>query len=480
MTRVPSRPGTVLALLTVIELLVFLDTSVVNVALPSIGRGLGLSVTGLAWVAGAYQLTFGGFQLVGGRAADLLGRRRMFVTGLAIFTVASLLAGVAQWPWMLLTARALQGIGAAIVVPAEISLLAATFTEPKAYAKAFGIWSAMGAAGAAIGTSLGGILTQGFGWQSIFLINLPIGAVSLLVCGRLLPADEPAPETRWHALDVPGVLTGTGALLLVVYAITTAADRGLDAVALSAGAGGLVLGLLFFRIEARTATPVLPLRLLRVRNVTGSALANFMIGVAHVPAFFLLALYLQQVLGYRPTASGFAVLPIAVTGLVFARTLLPRALGRYGPRAVLAAGITLLAGALAGFARLPLHGSYLTDVLPFGLLLAVALPSSFAGSTIPAVKSVSPAETGVASGIVQTAQRVGSALGATGATAVVAAWTAHHAGPRLAVYDDGLRVAFAGAAGVALLGLALTLALIRMAPPGRPAESPTVRTTAER
>lgn len=460
-----------LTLLTVIELLVFLDTSVVNVALPSIGRGLGLSVAGLAWVAGAYQLTFGGFQLVGGRAADLLGRRRMFVTGLAVFTAASLLAGAARWAWLLLAARALQGVGAAVVVPAEISLLAVTFTEPKAYARAFGIWSAMGAAGAAIGTSLGGILTQALGWQSIFLVNLPIGAAALLLSGRLLPADEPG--RRWRGLDLPGVLTGTSALLLIVYAITTAADRGLDLVSLATGVTGLFLGAVFLRVEARTATPVLALGLLRVRNVTGSALANFVIGVAHVPAFFLLALYLQQVLGYSPTASGFAVLPVAAGGLVLARTVLPRALAHHGPRTVLAAGLTLLAVALAGFARLPLHGSYLWDVLPFGLVLAAALPASFAGSTIPAVKAVPAADTGIASGIVQTAQRVGSALGATGATAVVSAWTAHHAGPHLTVYATGLRVAFAAAAGVALLGVALTFALIRTADPARPAESPT-------
>jgi MFS family permease len=474
MTHARSRPGAVLALLTVVELLVFLDTSVVNVALPSIGVGLGLSVTGLAWVAGAYQLTFGGFQLVGGRAADLLGRRRMFVIGLTVFTVASLLAGASRWAWLLLAARALQGIGAALVVPAEISLLAVIFTEPKAYAKAFGIWSAMGAAGAAIGTSLGGILTQAFGWESIFLVNLPIGVVSLLLCGRLLPADELAPVsgTRWRGLDLPGVVTGTAALLLVVYAITTSANRGPDAVSLSTAAAGLALGVVFFRIEARTASPVLALGLLRVRNVTGSALANFMIGVAHVPAFFLLALYLQQVRGYTPTASGFAVLPVAAGGLIFARTVLPRALARYGPRTVLVAGMLLLAGSLAGFARLPLHGSYLWDVLPFGLLLAAGLPASFAGSTIPAVRSVPAAEVGVVSGIVQTAQRVGSALGATGATAVISVWTAHHAGPHLAVYNNGLRVAFATAAGVALLGVALTLLIIRTSVAGRPAEAP--------
>ena len=471
-----------LALLTVIELLVFLDTSVVNVALPSIGTGLGLSVTGLAWVAGAYQLTFGGFQLVGGRAADILGRRRMFVTGLTVFTVASLLAGVTSWAWLLLAARALQGIGAALVVPAEISLLAVTFTEPKAHAKAFGIWSAMGAAGAAIGTSLGGILTQAFGWQSIFLVNLPIGVVSLLLCGRLLPADElaPAAGTRWRRLDLPGVVTGTAALLLIVYAITTSADRGPDAVSLSTAAAGLVLGVVFFRIEARTASPVLALGLLRVRNVTGSALANFMIGIAHVPAFLLLALYLQQVRGYTPTASGFAVLPVAAGALIIARTVLPRALGRYGPRTVLVTGTLLLAGALAGFARLPLHGSYLRDVLPFGLLLAAGLPASFAGSTIPAVRSVPAADVGVVSGIVQTTQRVGSALGATGATAVIAAWTAHHAGYPLAVFNSGLRVAFATAAGVALLGVALTLLIIRISAPERPLDSPVPSRLSER
>jgi MFS family permease len=204
------------------------------------------------------------------------------------------------------------------------------------------------------------------------------------------------------------------------------------------------------------------------------------IGVAHVPAFFLLALYLQQVRGYTPTASGFAVLPVAAGALIVARTVLPKALGRYGPRTVLVAGMLLLAGALAGFARLPLHGSYLRDVLPFGLLLAAGLPASFAGSTIPAVRSVPAAEVGVVSGIVQTAQRVGSALGATGATAVIAAWTAHHAGSPLAVYNTGLRVAFATAAGVALVGAALALLIIRISDPERPLDSPAPSRLSER
>jgi MFS family permease len=482
MSRVLGRSWPALLLLTVVELMVFLDTTVVNVAMPSIGRGLHLAESSLAWVAGAYQLTFGGFQLIGGRAADLLGRRRVFVAGVAIFTGASLLAGLAAWPWLLLTARALQGLGAAIVVPAEISLLAVTFTEPRAYARAFGVWSAMGAAGAAAGSVLGGVLTQGLGWPSIFLVNLPIGVAALALTGRLLPRDVApdrdglrdggglAPEpggSRWRRLDLPGALAGTTALILVVYGVTAAAVHGFDARTTSALLAGVALGVVFCGIEARTTAPMMPLRLYRIRNVSGSAVVNFMIGIAHVPAFVLLALYLQQVQHYGPIASGLAVLPVAIGAVSIARTALPWALARYGAKPVLVTGMTLLGLALAGFARLPLHAHYLTDVLPAGVLLAVGLPACFAGSTIPAVTSVAKADTGIAAGIAQTAQRVGGALGATGATALAAAWTAHYTGSHLAGYAAGIRVAFAAAAATALLGALAALILITTSRPDR-------------
>lgn len=461
--RGAERGSAVLVLLTVVEVMIFLGTTVVNVAAPSIGRGLGLSEAGLAWVAGIYLLTFGGFLLIGGRAADLLGRRLVFAAGLGVFTAASLLAGLAPWSWLLLAARALQGIGAAIVVPAEISLLAITFVKPKAHARAFGVWSAMGAAGAAAGGVLGGALTQGPGWPSIFLINLPIGVAALTLCGRLLPAGAPEQATaRWRRLDLPAAAIGTTALMLVGYAITAAADHGLDTLTTSALAGGLALGALFVLAEARSAAPMMPLRLYRVRNLTGSALANLTVGAAHVPAFLLLALYLQQVNGYRPITSALATLPIAIVNMAVARTVLPPALARYSPRIVLAAGMILLAIGLGGFARLPVHANYPLEVLPASLIFAIGLPAAFAGVTIPAVSAVTPNDTGIAAGIVQTAQRVGSALGATAATAIAAAWTTHHPGPN--AYNAGLQVAFAVAASVAVLGALIAVTVIDSRP----------------
>jgi EmrB/QacA subfamily drug resistance transporter len=465
-----TRGGAALLVLTAVELIVFIDATVVNVALPSIGGQLRMSEAALAWIVGAYQLTFGGLQLIGGRAADLLGRRSMFTLGLAIFTVASALAGLAHAGWLLIAARAAQGVGAAVVVPAEISLLAVTFPQPRAYARAFAVWSAMGAAGAALGAALGGVITQGLGWQWIFLVNLPIGGLALVGSRRLLPPDARHTGTRpdLGRLDLPGVLTSTGALTLVVYAVTRAATAGADAPAVATFAIGLVLGAVFLGAERRAAHPVLPPRLLRIRNLSGSAAVNAAIGMAHVPVFILLALYLQHVRGYDPIRSGLAVLPIAVIGLLFARTLLPRALHRFGPRVVLTGGMLLLAAGLVLLARLPVDGAYLVNVLPPAALIALGLPSSFAASTIPAVSAVPPADTGVAAGIVQTAQRVGGALGATGATALASAWTARHGGTGATAYTAGLRFSFGIAAAVAVTG-ALVAALVLRAAPRPPA-----------
>jgi EmrB/QacA subfamily drug resistance transporter len=466
-----TRSGAALIVLTTVELIVFVDTTVVNVALPSIGRDLAMSEAGLAWVVGAYQLTFGGLQLIGGRAADLLGRRSMFTFGLAVFTAASLLAGVAHTAWLLVAARALQGIGAALVVPAEISLLAVTFPEPRGYARAFAVWSAMGAAGAALGAALGGVVTQGLGWQWIFLINLPVGVLALVGSRRLLPRDAPRPAARSDLgrLDLPGVVTSTGALSLIVYAVTRSATAGIDVPTALTFALGVVLGVAFLRIERGAVHPVMPLRLFRLRNLTGSATVNLAIGMAHVPVFVLLALYLQHVRGYDPIHSGLAVLPIAAIGLLVGRTLLPRALHRVGPARVLTAGMLLLAAGLALLARLPVDGAYPVDVLPASVLIAFGLPASFAASTIPAVTSVPTTDTGIAAGIVQTAQRVGGALGATGATALAAAWTAHHGGGGAAAYTAGLRASFTVAAAIAVAG-ALVAALVLRTPPQPPAD----------
>ncbi|WP_280452521.1 MFS transporter [Nocardia cyriacigeorgica] len=453
-----ARDRLILLLITMVELVVFLDTTVLNVALPSIGADLGLDEAGLGWVTNAYLLAFGGFMLLGGRAADLLGPRRMFAAGLAVFTVASALAGFAATPGVLIGARALQGLGAALVIPAQLALLTMTFTEPAARNRAFGVWSAMGAAGAAIGTAVGGPLTDVFGWPSIFLINLPVGVLALAFLQLIPPV--PAPSVRSvRRLDVPGAITGTAALLIIGYAIGALGDEATRPLAWVLLVAGLALLGYFVFLEARSPHPLMPLRLFAIRQVSGSAVVNALVGAAHVPTFALLALYLQNTQHYSPTASGLAVLPVAVVNVVVSRTLIPYALDRLGAWRVLAAGLGLQALAMAWFARLPEHGDYLIDVLPGAVLLGVGLPAAFVGVTAPAVTSVEVADAGIAAGLVNTAQRVGSGLGVTGvlllADVVARQSTAADA------YRTGLNVAFAAAAALAVIGVVLTVALLR-------------------
>ncbi|MFI0975709.1 MFS transporter [Streptomyces sp. NPDC021093] len=454
----------VLLLLTSVELVVFLDVSIVNVALPAMGAALGLGVVGLAWIGTAYQVTFGGFQLGAGRATDLLGRRRLFRAGLLLFTLGSLLAGLAAWPWLLIAARALQGVGAAILVPAELSLLTSVFSEPAAYRRAMGWWSAMGAVGAAGGVVLGGFIVSVLTWHWIFLINVPIGIAALLLSGRLLPADGPLDPAARSRMDLPGIATGTGALLLVVYAVTVAAEGDTGPRMLGTGAAGLLLAAAFVRREMRTREPLLPFRLFRDPDVTGSTLASFVVGAAHVPAFVFLALYFQEVRGYSPLASGLAVLPVAVVNLVVSRTVIPPALAKWGPRAVLTGGMALLCAGLLLLGRLPVDASFAVDYLPGAVIFAAGLPAVFVGATMPAVKAVAAHETGVMSAVVNTAQRIGAGLGVAVLAALAAdrtdASSAGGAAHRVAL-NEGYRLTFLGAAGLAALGVLVGIWLIR-------------------
>ncbi|WP_067462067.1 MFS transporter [Nocardia amamiensis] len=448
-----------LLLITVVELVIFLDTTVLNVALPEIGRYFDLGEAGLGWVTNAYLLAFGGFMLLGGRAADLYGPRRMFGIGLAVFTVASALAGFATTAWLLIAARALQGVGAAVVIPAQLALLTAAFTEPAARRRAFGVWSAMGAAGAAIGTAVGGPLTDAFGWPSIFLINLPVGVLALALL-RSLPADPPATERSDGRLDVPGALTGTAALLIIGYAIGAWGDPGTRVLASALLGVGVALFAAFLVIEIRSPHPLMPLRLFAIRQVTGSSAVNALVGAAHVPAFALLALYLQNTQGYSPTSSGLAVLPVAVVNIAVSRTLIPFALAQIGPRGVLAAGMALQAAALAWFARLPEHASYVTDVLPAAIVFGIGLPAAFVGVTVPAVTAVDEADRGIAAGVVNTAQRVGSGIGVTAVLLLAQTVTERSTGS--GSFVDGIRAGFAAASGLALLGCLLTVLVLRV------------------
>ncbi|MFH0244664.1 MFS transporter [Streptomyces sp. HK10] len=452
-----------LLLLTSVELVVFLDVSIVNVALPAMGAALGLTVVGLAWVGTAYQVTFGGFQLGAGRATDVLGRRRLFRAGLAVFTLGSLFAGLAAEPWMLITARALQGVGAAILVPAELSLLTVMFTEPAAHRRAFGWWSAMGAVGAAGGVVLGGLIVELLSWPWIFLINVPIGLAGLLLSGRLLPPDAAPPAARVRErLDLPGITTGTASLLLLVYVVTVAAEGEVDAYTGLLALAGLALGAAFVVVELHSADPLLPFRFFRNADITGATLASLIVGAAHVPAFVFLALYFQEVQEYSALESGLAVLPVAIVNLVVSRTVVPPLLANWGPRVVLALGMAFLAAGLALMSRLPVGLDFVTDYLPAAIVFAAGLPAVFVGSTVPAVKAVAEHETGVISAVVNTAQRIGAGLGVAVLAALAGARTESVGGPEdTAALNEGYQLTFLGAALLATVGVAIGLWLVR-------------------
>jgi EmrB/QacA subfamily drug resistance transporter len=454
-----------LILLSAIEFMILLDTSIVNISLPAIKTGLHFSEADLQWVQNAYILVFGGFLLLGGRAADLFGRRRFYLIGLALFTASSLLAGFAPTAGILLAARAAQGIGAAIVIPAEQSLLVTIFTDKEEFNRAFGIWGAMGAAGGIFGLLLGGVLTQLVGWPWIFLINAPIGAIALVLSPRLLPESRATGQDR--RLDILGAVVVTVAVGLLAYAPIAGQEYGWGSpLAFGSLALAALLLLAFPVIEARSKSPLVPLRIFRNRNANGANIVSFLVGAAHAPMFFLLSLYLQQVLGYNALTAGLAILPVGATSLIFSLLVLPRALDHLGPRGVLVAGMLLLAIGLLLFARVPVPGNYLLDILPASIIVAMGLPCAFAGSNIAAVTAVPNEETGLASGLMNTMQRVGSGIGIAALTAVFVArigpMTPHTS---LTTLATGFQAGFLGAALLAVLGAVLALAILRQLKP---------------
>ncbi|HKW19985.1 MAG TPA: MFS transporter [Ktedonobacterales bacterium] len=454
-----------LILLSAIEFMILLDTSIVNIALPAIKTGLHFSEADLQWVQNAYILVFGGFLLLGGRAADLFGRRRFYLIGLGLFTASSLLAGLAPTGGILLAARAAQGIGAAIVIPAEQSLLVTIFTDKEEFNRAFGIWGAMGAAGGIFGLLLGGVLTQLVGWPWIFLINVPIGALALLLSPRLLPESRATGQDR--RLDILGAVVVTVAVGLLAYAPIAGQEYGWGSpLAFGSLALAALLLLAFPVIEARSKSPLVPLRIFRIRNANGANIVSFLVGAAHAPMFFLLSLYLQQVLGYNALTAGLAILPVGATSLIFSLLVLPRALDHLGPRGVLVAGMLLLAIGLLLFARVPVPGNYLLDILPASIIVAMGLPCAFAGSNIAAVTAVEKEETGLASGLMNTMQRVGSGIGIAALTAVFVArigpMTPHTS---LTTLATGFQAGFLGAALLAVLGAVLALMILRQPKP---------------
>jgi EmrB/QacA subfamily drug resistance transporter len=445
--------------------MVILDVSVVNVALPAIRSGLHFSEANLQWVVNAYTVTFAGFLLLGGRAADLLGRRRVFVAGLALFALASLVGGLAQSQGMLIAARAAQGIGGAVIAPASLSILTSTFEEGAARNRAVGIWGAMGGAGGAAGVLLGGILTDLLSWQWILFINVPIGIGAALLAARLI-SEGRNPE-RVKGFDLAGALTVTLGLSVLVLGIVRTNTTGWGSPqTLALIVAGLALIGLFVAIEGRFAkAPLMPLRIYASRTLSAANGVIFLVGAAVFAMWFFMSLYVQQVLGYSPIKAGLAFLPMTlciVAGSAFAS----RAVTRLGPKRLLVAGMVFQTAGLLWFTDITPSGGYVSELLVPSLLVAIGIGLAFVPATIAAVAGVDAHESGLASGLVNTSRLVGGALGLAILAALATSTTTageHATGSPLttttvhAALTSGFRIAFVVAGVFAAVGAVIAV-----------------------
>jgi EmrB/QacA subfamily drug resistance transporter len=392
------------------SLMIVLDTTIVNVALPSIRDDLGFSSTSLAWVVNAYLLTFGGFLLLGGRLGDLYGHRRLFLSGITLFTAASLACGLATSQEFLIAARAVQGVGGAVASAVSLSLMMNLFTEPADRAKAMGVFGFVASGGGSIGVLLGGVLTDTLDWHWIFLVNLPIGVAVVLLSLKLLPGRRG--EAGTGKLDVAGAVTVTASLMLAVYAIVNGNQNGWGSVR-TLGLLGAAAALLavFLLIESRVSSPLMPLRVLRLRNVATANVVGVLWAASMFAWFFLSALYLQLVLGYSPLQVGLAFLPANVVMGILSVGVSAKLVMRFGIKPPLAAGLLIAGSGLALFARAPVDGSFVVDVLPAMMLLGFGAGIAFNPVLLAAMSDVAPEEAGLASGLVNTAFMMGGALG---------------------------------------------------------------------
>lgn len=453
----------------VAQFMVILDVSVVNVALPSIRDSLGFSGAGLQWVVNAYTLAFAGFLLLGGRMADLLGRRRVFIGGLLLFSVASLVGGLASSQGMLVAARAAQGLGGAIISPASLAIITTTFTDGSDRNKALGAWGAMGGAGGAFGVLLGGVLTDVAGWQWILFINVPIGLAAAFLAPRFIEEGRAAGRTR--QFDLAGALSVTLGLVAIVYAIVRTEVNGWGSTqTIVVLAVGVALIALFLAIEGRfAARPLMPLRIFRSRPLSGANAVVFLLGAGMFGMWFFVSLYLQQVLGYSPLEAGLAFLPMTLT-IVAGSVIASRLTARRGAKPLLVVGMTLQALGLLLFSRVSADGSYLSDVLVPSLLVAAGLGTAFVPVTITAMAGVAPAEAGLASGLVNTSRQMGGALGLAILATVATARTDALGGHGAAALTAGYQRAFEIGAGFAIVGLLVALFVLRMERAGSVAE----------
>ena len=455
----PIHLRATLLLACLAQFMVILDVSVVNVALPAIRNALRFSEADLQWVVNAYTVTFAGFLLLGGRAADLLGQRRVFVSGLVLFSLASLAGGFADTQGLLIAARAAQGLGGAIIAPASLSILTTTFEEGPARNRAVGIWGAMGGAGGAAGVLLGGVLTDLLSWRWILFINVPVGLTAAVLAQRYIVAGRPARRER--NFDFAGAVTATLGLSVLVLGIVRTDVTGWGSIpTLALVAAGLVLLVAFIAIEGRFAkAPLMPLGIYASRTLRAANAVVFLLGAATFAMWFFLSLYLQQVRGYSPLHAGLAFLPMTLS-IVVASTLVSRGVSRVGAKPLLVAGMALLALGLALFTQLSPDGSYLGTVLVPSILAAVGMGMAFVPVTISAVSGVAPHEAGLASGLVNTSRLFGGALGLAVLAAIATAHTnsdLHHAVGIPAALTSGFVLSFAIAAAFAAAGSAIAL-----------------------
>jgi EmrB/QacA subfamily drug resistance transporter len=451
-----------LAVLGIAYLMVVLDVAIVNVALPSIQHALDFSLGSLQWVVSGYALTFGGFLLLGGRAGDLLGRRRIFMLGLAFFALTSLLCGLAVSSGMLIAGRFLQGVAGAILAPSVFSITSVTFQEGSERNKALGILGAIAGSGAAIGVLLGGVITQYAGWEWIFIVNVPIGLGALFIVPRVVR--ESRADGMMRHFDALGATTVTASLMLFVYGLTkTTTDGWTSGQVLGSLIASAALMAIFLRVESRSRSPLIPLSIFRRRTLTGANLIGFGLGTAIFGMFFLLSVYMQEVLGFSAMTTGVGYLAVAVT-VVVTSAVSQALVTRVGVKPILATGLVLLALGLLYFTQVSVGGSYVRDLLPGFLLIGVGLGFSFVPISIAALAGVSGGEAGLASGLINTSQQVGGALGLALLATVSTTRTGHlldNGTGHLAALTGGFSWAFWVGAGVAVLALATTLLVLK-------------------
>jgi EmrB/QacA subfamily drug resistance transporter len=459
------NPWVVLVVVGLAQFMVILDATIVNVALPSIQRGLHFSPESLQWIVNAYTLAFGGFLMLGGRAADLIGRRRLFLIGIFLFSAASLMNGLAGSAGILVAGRALQGLGGALVSPAALSVLTTTFAEGRERTAALGVWSAIAVGGGAIGLLLGGVLTSAFSWQWVFFVNVPVGLITILLALRFVP--ESRVEDRSGGVDIVGAVSITAGLVVLVYALVNAQSAGwVSLTTLGLVAIAVALLAAFVTLELRLRHPLIRLGIFRMRSITGSNLSMLLVAGGMFALFYFASIYVQEVLGYSALRAGLAFLPVTA-GIIIGAGLSQQLIRRIGVRAVGLIGMSIAAVGLLLLSRIPVAGTYLGDLLPGLMIMAVGMGLTFVPITLIATTNVEEHDAGLASGLLNTSQQLGGAIGLAVLSTLAANTTANnlaglgHAVTPLAgltALVDGFHVAFLVGAFL-FVGAAIVLAV---------------------